>query len=189
MHAQDGGREVHWSELVEYDFFLRYNHFFFQLPERNALQPEKKLNIYDPDKLFNQKRARKSFLTITVNHAASSGTTNNLTDLSIWTNIIFNLKVWGHLGKKRNRTAHKSHRYELSHNVKVKRSSLAGGIPMSYSAMTTGSSHGRTLEWGGQAIFQSDTHIQQNNDYILGFTFTLTNKLERGCIDWTFKGS
>lgn len=174
-------------------FFLKIQALFFPIARKKCPATLKKSwtdkMIDDPDKMFNQKRARKSFLTITVNQAASSGTTNNLTDLSIWKNITFNLKVWGHLGIKRNGTAHKSRRYELSHNVKVKRSNLAGGIPMSYSAVTTGPGHGRTLEWGGQAIFQSDRHIQQNNDHTLGFTFTLTNKFERGCIDWTLKGS
>ena len=47
--------------------------------------------------------------------------------------------------KKGMGTAHKNHRYELSHNVKVRKSNLAGGIPISYSAMTTGSNHGKTL--------------------------------------------
>jgi len=39
----------------------------------------------------------------------------------------------------------KKHTYELSHNVKVRKSNLAGGIPISYSAMTTGSNHCKTL--------------------------------------------
>lgn len=54
----------------------------------------------------------------------------------------------------------KTTEYELSNNVKVRKSNLAGEIPISYSTMTTGSNHGRTLQWVGKAIFQSDRHIQ-----------------------------
>lgn len=54
----------------------------------------------------------------------------------------------------------KTTEHELSHSVKVRKSNLACEIPISYSTMTTGSNHGRTLQWASQAILQSDRHVQ-----------------------------
>lgn len=63
--------------------------------------------------------------------------------------------------KKKNTGQHiKTTEHELSHDVKVRKSNLACEIPISYSTMTTGSNHGRTLQWAGQAILLSDRHVQ-----------------------------
>lgn len=72
--------------------------------------------------------------------------------------------------KKKNDSAH-----ELSHNVNVRKSNLACEIPISDSTMTTGSNHGRTLQWADQPILQSDRHAQTKPSD-LSFTFTITTR-------------
>lgn len=64
----------------------------------------------------------------------------------------------------------------------MRKSNLAGEIPIAYSTMTTGSNHGRTLHWVGQAIFQSDRHFQHKMIALKLFFYNYTNQ---GCTVFT----
>lgn len=77
-------------------------------------------------------------------------------------------------GKKQDST-YKTTEHELSHNVKVRKSNLTCEITIYYSTMTTGSNHGRPLQWDSQLILQSDRHDQHK--MVRLFAFRSTNTL------------
>lgn len=112
------------------------------------------------NKQFNQKRATKSYwpsLLITPPTIAQLITWQSCLAQRISV-LIWKVGALKKINKKKKSGQHI--KTELSNNVKVRKSYLAGEIPISYTRMTTGSNHGRTLQWAGQASFQSHRHIQ-----------------------------
>lgn len=108
---------------------------------------------------FRQKRATKSYWPSLLITAPT------IAQLITWQSCLaerISVLIWeaGALEKKKKKESGQHIKTELSNNVKVRKSYLAGEIPISYTRMTTGSNHGRTLQWAGQASFQSDRHIQ-----------------------------
>lgn len=132
--------------------------FFYKLKRCN---PASKRLLHVANKHFNQKRATQTYWP------SPLITPPTMAQLITWQACLaerISFLIWktGAPEKKKKEPGQhiKTTEYELSHDVKVRKSNLAGEIPISYSTMTTGSNHGRTLQWVGKAIFQSDRHIQ-----------------------------
>lgn len=113
------------------------------------MQPPQPLSL-DPEMCRKQavqpEKGNKNLLTITTNHTTHNSTANNLTELSSSKNISLNLKGWCPEKNKKIKKSGQHIKTELSNNVKVRKSYLADKIPISYTRMTTGSNHGRTLQ-------------------------------------------